>query len=73
MAPINRHFRLESWLMVALLIAPIAVGILVAVVVPYVREQISIDSCLGSGGRYDYTTNICRFQAPQGAASAVGG
>ena len=59
MASINRHFKLEGWLMVAAIALPLVLGIAAAVLVPFVRTQIAVDRCLDSGGKYNYETDAC--------------
>jgi hypothetical protein len=55
----NRHFKLESALMVAAFVIPIVLGVVAAIVVPYIRTQVAIDRCLDAGGSYDYKIQLC--------------
>jgi len=59
MSSINRHFKLESWLMVGAILVPIALGIGAAFVVPWIQTLVASDRCLDAGGSYDYKTEIC--------------
>jgi hypothetical protein len=65
MASINRHFKIESWLMVALFLVPVIFALIAAILVPYIRGQIAIDRCLDAGGSYNYKTDTCVTSAPR--------
>jgi hypothetical protein len=59
MSSINRHFKFKGWLMLAVLLVPIALGIIAAIVVPYLQTYLADDRCLDAGGSYDYKTESC--------------
>ena len=65
MFSINGHFKFEGWLMLALFLAPFAIGLLAAFVVPYVLTQVAVDRCLDSGGSYNYETELCVGATPR--------
>jgi hypothetical protein len=57
---INKIFRVESKLMVWLLLAPFVIGFVIAVFGPWIFHQsMSVDSCLDSGGSYNYDQCTC--------------
>ena len=37
----------------------VVIGVLAAVVGPWLHQQVGIDQCLDSGGKYDYEANSC--------------
>lgn len=59
---INKHFKRESKMMIWILIAPIIIGILVAIVAPQFMSWSDIDSCLDYGGSYDYELCTCDYE-----------
>ncbi|MBH2017698.1 MAG: hypothetical protein I8H88_14585 [Burkholderiales bacterium] len=64
MRSINRHFKAESWLMLALFLVPIALGLLAIVALPYIERQIDIDRCLDAGGAYNNESETCLGAKP---------
>ncbi len=53
------RFKKEAKLMFLIPLALIIFGILVSLFVPKISRQLDIDSCLDSGGRYDYENEKC--------------
>ena len=53
------RFRKEAKLMFLIPLALIILGILVSLLVPKISKQLDIDSCLDTGGKYDYENNKC--------------
>jgi len=58
---INRHFSRESKIILALSLAPLALGLLVALVWPHVDAWLEVDRCLDAGGKYDHSSSVCVF------------
>lgn len=56
---INRHFKLEAKIMVWFFIAPIILGIIVAIVYPKIAHGSRVDACLDSGGSFNYQICEC--------------
>ena len=56
---INRLFRREGKFMLAVLLLPVAIGVLAAIVVPPVLSWLAVDRCLDSGGKYDHENSNC--------------
>lgn len=56
---INKHFKNESKIMLWLLIAPMLLGVLFALMFLNFSTQMDIDSCLDSGGSYNYEDCTC--------------
>lgn len=59
MQSINKHFVREAQIMIGLLVVPIVIGIIAALVVPFLLHQIDIDKCLDSGGKFEYGKKQC--------------
>ncbi len=53
------HFRREAKIMAGLFVAVVTVGLLIGLLVPYVRQWLVIDRCLDAGGSYNYQTRVC--------------
>lgn len=64
MSSINRHFRAESWLMLALFLAPIALALLAIFALPCIERQIDIDRCLDAGDTYNKESETCLGTKP---------
>jgi len=58
---INSHFKRESKIMLWFMIAPIIIGLLVAVILPYVLTESKIDVCLDGGGSFNYDICQCDY------------
>ncbi len=56
---ISSHFSRESKIMILLFILPIVIGLAVAIFYPQIKRQIEIDSCLDSGGKFNYEETKC--------------
>lgn len=48
--------------MVLILVAPLLIGLLVAFLIPIFRSESEIDSCLDSGGSFNYKECKCDFK-----------
>lgn len=59
---INKHFKRETKLMVGLALFPIVSGILLSLIVPWILTSKKVDSCLDSGGSYNYETCSCDYE-----------
>ncbi len=53
------RFKKEAKLMFLIPLSLIIFGILVSLFVPKISRQLDIDSCLDSGGKYDYDNDRC--------------
>lgn len=53
------RFKKEAKLMFLIPLVLIVFGILAALFVPKISRQIDIDSCLDTGGKYDYEIDKC--------------
>jgi len=53
------HFVREAKLMLLFPFILILLGIIASLLVPKIMQQIEIDRCLDSGGKFDYSTNQC--------------
>lgn len=58
---INKLFKVESKIMVLVLIAPVFIGLLLAFILPILMEEVDIDSCLDAGGSFNYEECKCDF------------
>jgi hypothetical protein len=58
-AAINRHFRFEGKLMLAVVLLPLIVGIVAALVLPNVLSWLEGDRCMNAGGQYDRENGRC--------------
>jgi len=58
---INKHFKREGKAMFAISVAPIVLGLIIALAYPYLSKHINIDKCLDDGGRFNYKANSCEF------------
>jgi hypothetical protein len=56
---INKHFKRETKLMLGIALFPIVSGILLSFIIPKILAHKEIDSCLDSGGSYNYETCSC--------------
>lgn len=56
---INHHFKRESKIMIWGVVLPIILGVLAAFIVPWFLTFMQVDSCLDSGGSYDYENCRC--------------
>ena len=56
---INWHFKRESKIMIWILVLLIVLGILFGLLVPYLSTLNEVDSCLDSGGSYNYDSCVC--------------
>jgi len=59
MLKVSNHFSREAKLMLFFPVLLIAIGILAAIVVPWLNQQTAIDRCLDVGGKYEYKTQSC--------------
>jgi len=62
MNSINRHFKRESKVMIWVLVLPIILGLLFGLFVPYLATLNESDSCLDSGGSYNYESCKCDYE-----------
>jgi hypothetical protein len=62
MPGINSLFKNESKIMLFLLAGPLIIGLIVAVVFPLIHKASSIDSCLDTGGSFNYELCECDFK-----------
>lgn len=62
MDDINKHFKRESKIMVAVMILPIVLGILFTFLWPYFAPVSKIDICLDNGGSFNYESCSCDFK-----------
>lgn len=58
---INKLFKMESKIIVLVLVAPILIGLLLAFLLPIFETDIEIDRCLDSGGSFNYEECKCDF------------
>lgn len=65
MLKMSNHFSREAKLMLVFPIILIALGILIAIVGPWLHRQVDMDRCLDSGGRYEYEANRCIHRTGQ--------
>jgi len=56
---ISNHFRREAKLMIGIFLFMLLPGLLAAVFVPKIKQFFAVDSCLDSGGAFDYNTHTC--------------
>jgi hypothetical protein len=56
---INKHFKRETILMLGIILFPVVVGILISLIMPWILTPSKIDSCLDSGGSYNYESCSC--------------
>ena len=59
---INDHFKRESKIMIWLFIIPFIIGFIIMLIYPYFSHEIKIDSCLDSGGSFNYETCECDYK-----------
>ncbi|UDL06510.1 hypothetical protein [Marinobacter sp. CA1] len=59
MLKVSNHFSREAKLMLLFPILLITIGILTAIVGPWLKQQTAIDRCLDAGGKYEYKTHSC--------------
>jgi len=59
MLKMSDHFSREAKLMPFFPALLVVIGVLAAVLGPWINQQVEIDRCLDAGGRYDHGTNSC--------------
>ena len=52
----------DSKIMIFLFVAPIAIGIIVAIAYPYLSLHIKVDKCFDSGGSFNYESCKCDYK-----------
>ena len=62
---INKHFKREGKVMLAICLLPILIGVLFVFAYPYISEFIKTDKCLDNGGRINKQTNACEIMHDQ--------
>ena len=59
MAGINKLLKNESKIMLLILAGPLAIGLALAFLLPLFYHENQIDTCLDSGGSFNYETCAC--------------
>lgn len=59
---INKHFRREPKVMIAIMVLPIVFGLFLAMILPSLFKGSQIDSCLDNGGSFNYEKCSCDFE-----------
>jgi len=70
MRSISKHFERESWVMLGFVAGPLLLGILAAMVVPYLLHKGDVNRCMRSGGKYNDEKQVCVIESatkPPGA------
>ena len=70
MPSISQHFKRESWVMLGFIAGPLLLGILAAMVVPYLLHEADVKRCIGSGGKYNDDKQFCVIESPTKPAGA---
>jgi hypothetical protein len=65
MHSINRLFKVEGWLPVAIFLTVLGIGLVAAFVAPLVLSYLDVDRCLDAGGAYNYESNHCVYRDPR--------
>ena len=50
MTSINRHFRREGWVMLAVVFLPLLIALAIS---PFLSHWLDVDACLDAGGQRD--------------------
>ncbi len=58
---INKHFRRETMMICMFVLSPLIIGTFVGLIYISFQTSGSVDSCLDSGGSYDYQRCTCDF------------
>jgi len=53
------HFRREAIIMIGFFAFLVAGSLLLALVVPSIKQYFAVDRCLDAGGSYNYRTRTC--------------
>ena len=65
MHSINRLFKFEGWLPIAIFLTILGIGLVAAFVIPGVLSYLAVDRCLDAGGAYNHESKHCVYRDPR--------